>query len=246
MKKNYDIVYLTNTPSFYKVNLCNEVAKSKSLLLVFYGYGDEAVNTALKNSYEYNFDYTFLWEGNSAKRNKFSCFFKLMKLMKQINCNKIIYEGWFVPEYILYSFISKKRKNCMLCESTIYESDISGLRGFIKRSIINRCSTALPSGIAHKAIFDAMGFKGDIHITGGVGIFHKPERVIDNKKNPTEKRYLYVGRLIECKNLKFLIERFNENGKSLTIVGKGELDQELKALAKDNITFAGFVENNNR
>ena len=243
MKTHYDIVYLTNTPSFYKVNLCNEVAKNKSLLLVFYGYGDEAVNTALKNSNEYNFDYTFLWEGNSAKRNKFSCFKKLIKLMKQIDCNKIIYEGWFVPEYILYSFISPKRKNCMLCESTIYESNISGLRGFVKRAIINRCSTALPSGVAHKAIFDAIGFKGDIHITGGVGIFHKPERVIEKEKDSTEKKYLYVGRLISCKNLEFLIERFNENGKPLTIVGKGELENKLKEMAKGNITFAGFVEN---
>ncbi|MBR5323662.1 MAG: glycosyltransferase family 4 protein [Muribaculaceae bacterium] len=244
MKTHYDIVYLTNTPSFYKVNLCNEVAKSKSLLLVFYGYGDEAVNTALKSDKDYNFDYIFLWEGNSAKRNKFSCFTKLLKLMKQINCNKIIYEGWFVPEYILYSFISPRAKNCMLCESTIYESNISGLRGFIKRAIINRCSTALPSGIAHKAIFDAMGFKGDIHITGGVGIFHKPERVIEKDKDSTEKKYLYVGRLIPCKNLEFLIERFNENGKPLTIVGKGELESKLKAMAKENISFKGFVENN--
>ena len=23
MKKEYDIIYLTNTPSFYKINLCN-------------------------------------------------------------------------------------------------------------------------------------------------------------------------------------------------------------------------------
>ena len=131
----------------------------------------------------------------------------------------------------------------MLCESTIYESNISGLRGFVKRAIINRCSTALPSGIAHKAIFDAINFKGDVHITGGVGIFHKPERIVEKDKNSTEKRYLYVGRLIPCKNLEFLIERFNENGKFLTIVGKGELEEELKALAKDNITFMGFVEN---
>ena len=245
MKKNYDIVYLTNTPSFYKINLCNEVAKQKSLLLVFYGYGDEAVNTLLKDNQAYNFDYTFLWEGNSAKRNKFSCFIKLIQLMKNISCSKVIYEGWFVPEYITYSFISPKRKNCMLCESTIYESNILGLKGFIKRAIINRCSTALPSGTAHKAIFDAIGFEGDIHITGGVGIFHKPERVIDKEKNSIEKKYLYVGRLIECKNLRFLIERFNENGKPLTIVGKGELEQELKALAKENINFKGFIENDN-
>lgn len=243
MKSHYDIVYLTNTPSFYKINLCNEVAKHKSLLLVFYGYGDEAVNTSLKDNKAYNFDYTFLWKGNSAKRNKLSCFIKLVKLLKKISYNKLLFSGWFVPEYSIYAFLSPKRKNCMLCESTIYESNISGLRGFIKRTIINRCSTALPSGTAHKAIFDAIGFKGDIHITGGVGIFHKPERVIDKDKISIEKKYLYVGRLIECKNLRFLIERFNKNGKHLTIVGKGELEQELKTLAKENITFRGFIEN---
>lgn len=244
MKKNYDIVYLTNTPSFYKVNLCNEIAKEKSLLLVFYGYGDEAVNTTLDNFKERNFDYTFLWEGNSAKRDKLSCFIKLVKLFKGLTYNKLLFSGWFVPEYSVYAFLSPKRKNCMMCESTIYESNISGLRGFIKRAIINRCSSALPSGVAHKAIFDAMNFKGKISITGGVGIFHKPKRVIEKEKNSANKKYLYVGRLIPCKNLEFLIERFNENGKPLTIVGKGELEERLKAMAKENITFAGFVENN--
>ena len=34
MNKSYDFVYLTNTPSFYKLNLCNEIAKTHSLLLV--------------------------------------------------------------------------------------------------------------------------------------------------------------------------------------------------------------------
>ena len=88
-----------------------------------------------------------------------------------------------------------------------------------------------------------MGFKGDIHITGGVGIFHKPERIIEKEKETNEKKYLYVGRLIPCKNLEFLIERFNANGKPLTVVGKGELKSKLKAMAKENITFKGFVEN---
>ena len=103
MKKHYDIVYLTNTPSFYKINLCEEVAKKKSLLLVFYGYGDEAVNTALKNSNEYNFDYTFLWEGNSAKRNKFSCFKKLIKLTNIFFVKKLFF---FEPfSFMFQSFI---------------------------------------------------------------------------------------------------------------------------------------------
>ena len=50
MNTHYDFVYLTNTPSFYKLNLCNEIAKTHSLLLILYGYGSEAVNKELKAS----------------------------------------------------------------------------------------------------------------------------------------------------------------------------------------------------
>ena len=242
MKKQYDIVYLTNTPSFYKINLCNEIGKRKKLLLVLYGYGEEAVNKILDNNISYNFEYRFLWNGDSAKRNKLRTFFNLWKLMRSISCKKILFSGWFVPEYNLYALISSKSKNSMLCESTIYESAISGIKGFIKKKIINRCSIALPSGIAHKAIFDSIGYKGKIKITGGVGIFNKAPRSIENMPK-NFKRFLYVGRLIECKNLRFLIERFNESGKSLTIAGKGPLEKELKELAKENIEFIGFIAN---
>ena len=37
MNKQYDFIYLTNTPSFYKVRLCEELAKKHSVLLVLYG-----------------------------------------------------------------------------------------------------------------------------------------------------------------------------------------------------------------
>lgn len=52
MNKQYDFIYLTNTPSFYKVRLCEELAKKHSVLLVLYGYGAEAVNTRLSGNEE--------------------------------------------------------------------------------------------------------------------------------------------------------------------------------------------------
>lgn len=242
-KPIYDIVFLTGTPSFYKTNLFNCIANERKVLVVYCGYYDGAENSSEDELNECKFDYKFIYKRDIEQRNKIKCFFKLISVLRKIKYKRIIHEGWYIPEYIILSFLTPKRKNATMCESSIYESNISGLRGFIKRVIINRCSTALPSGTAHKAIFDAIGFKGDIYITGGVGIFHKPERVIDKDKISIEKKYLYVGRLIECKNLRFLIERFNKNGKHLTIVGKGELEQELKTLSKENITFRGFIEN---
>lgn len=110
MKKKYDFVYLTNTPSFYKLNLCNEIAKTNSLLLVLYGYGSEAVNTILENNKSFNFDYYFINQGDSNTRSKLHTFIQLMKLMSSIRCKKVIYSGWMAPEYNLYSFFLRNVK----------------------------------------------------------------------------------------------------------------------------------------
>ena len=175
--KKYDFVYLTNTPSFYKINLCNEIAKRHSLLLVLYGYGAEAVNYQLGEHTNYRFDFQFLHQGDAAKRNKAITFFKLVKLILGIKYQKLLYAGWFVPEYNLLSFFTSRKKNCVICESSILDSSVSGITGFIKRTIINRMSVALPSGELHKEIFKQVNFKGTMVATGGVGIFNKQKRI---------------------------------------------------------------------
>lgn len=246
MKQSYDIVYLTNTPSFYKLNLCDRLAKEGlRILLVFYGYGSEAVNTALSNKGDYLFDYHFIHEGDSNARPFLRTFLRLRKLMKTIDTRIVLYSGWLANEYNLYSFISPKRKNAVVVESG-YESSEKGIKGWLKRRIIGRMAFALPSGAPHTQLLSRLGFKGKILPTGSVGIFHKPGRPADlphKPENNAELKYLYVGRLIDCKNLRFLIEQFNKNGRSLTIVGKGNLEEELKSIAKENISFLGFMDN---
>lgn len=243
MKKMYDFVYLTNTPSFYKLNLCNEIARTNSLLLVLYGYGSEAVNTILENNKNLKFDYYFINQGDSNTRNKWHTFIQLIKLMLSIRYKKVIYAGWMAPEYNLYSFFSAKCKNVMVCESSVFESSFNGIRGWIKRQIIGRMSGVLPSGKPHEELFHQIDYKGIIHITGSVGIFYKGRR--ERKVKPNQPlRYIYVGRLVDVKNVALLIEEFNRSGKPLTIVGQGILETELKKQAKANITFTGFIDNN--
>jgi len=241
-KKSYDIVYLTNTPSFYKLNLCNEIAKrGVRLLLVLYGYGSEAVNTNLNDKAQWSFDYEFINHGDSHSRNKLTTFFKLNRLMHKINAKRVVFAGWLSPEYNIYALISPKHKNAMVCESSILDVSIDGLKGWIKRRIVNRMSAVLPSGQPHKQLFDQIGYKGDMHITGSVGIFNKSN--YDNKITHSPLKFIYVGRLIEAKEVELLVETFNKNGLPLTIAGDGILRNRLKELAKPNITFAGFVQN---
>lgn len=241
MKKKYDFVYLTNTPSFYKLNLCNEIAKEYSVLLVLYGYGSEAVNTILNKNIKTRCDYIFLYKGDSNKRNKTLVFFRLLHLMSKIRCKKIIYSGWVAPEYNLYSLISPKRKNVIVCESSILDVSFKGIAGLIKKLIINRMSAALPSGQPHDQLFQAVGFKGQRNITGGVGIFYKKQHQRKEKHIPL--RYIYVGRLVDVKNIGLLIKEFNNNGKPLTVVGDGPLKADLKNAANPNIVFTGFIKN---
>lgn len=240
--KIYDFVYLTNTPSFYKLNLCNEIAKKHSLLLVLYGYDSAAVNENINNFRDRNFDFYFLHKGPLNSRCKLLSFINLCVIMGRIKYKKVLYAGWLAPEYNLYSFISSRRKNVVICESSIFDISLHGMKGWIKRRIIGRMTAALPSGIPHAEFFLRIGFKGHINITGGVGIFYKGEKRTPRLVN-SQFHYIYVGRLVDAKNVTLLIDEFNRNGKPLTIVGCGTLRDTLRIKANANITFMGFVPN---
>lgn len=61
-----------------------------------------------------------------------------------------------------------------------------------------------------------------------------------------EKRFLFVGRLSEQKNLKNLIRAFSQMELGLDLYGAGELEDELRELAADvsaNVVFKGRVKN---
>ncbi len=242
-KKVYDLVYLTNTPSFYKLNLMDEVGKRCKVLLVFYGYGAEAVNAEMEGR-QWNFDFLFLNKGDSHSRSKMRVFCSIIQNRRVFGARRYLYAGWLAPEYNLFSFFTPKRKNVVVCESSILDVSFSGLKGWIKRRIISRMSAALPSGTPHDQLFKSINFQGPRYITGSVGIINKNRnRDIISSNHTMDGRCLYVGRLTEVKNLRLLIEAFNLSGRPLTIVGKGELEHELKSIAKPNISFIGFVDN---
>ncbi len=243
-KRYFDFVYLTNTPSFYKLNLCEAIARNGTkILIVLYGYGAEAVNEELSDRSKWSFDFEFINYGDSNSRNKLLTFISLCKLMRNVEAKKLLYSGWLALEYNLFSFLSPKKKNVVVCESSEIDVDFSGVKGLLKKLIIKRMSAALPSGLPHDRLFFNIGFKGPRNITGSVGIFHKPKKRI----KPTSisgLKFIYVGRLIPVKNVEFLIDVFNRNGFPLTIVGSGRGEDKLKAKANSNIQFVGFIENN--
>ena len=56
-----------------------------------------------------------------------------------------------------------------------------------------------------------------------------------------EDYYVAVGRIEPYKRFDIIVKAFNENGKKLIIVGDGTQLNFLKRIAKENISFTGFV-----
>lgn len=243
MKEKFDIVFFTNQPAFYKINLYNEISKKKKVLVIFLGTieSDRTKDFITGNM---NFEYLFINKIECEKRNKLKSCLRLIKTLKNIKYNLIITMGWSCIEDFIIAFVSPKNKNATICESSIYESRLDNWKKYLKKLICNRISCTFVSGVPQKEIYEKLGFKGKIIITGGVGLFNKNRREFKKvEKGKKEFKYLCVARLIPVKNLEFLINVFNKNGKSLTIAGQGILEEKLQRMAKQNIKFTGHIPN---
>lgn len=104
-------------------------------------------------------------------------------------------------------------------------------------------SYAYQSGISQKKLIETLGFRGKIFIQGGVGLFFVQSQPEYEERHDV-KNFIFVGRLVEQKNLPLLIDVFNEFPDfNLNIVGFGELENKLKNMARSNVHFLGAVDN---
>lgn len=230
---------INNCPAFYKINLYNRIAKSADIYVVFLGLSKEVVSAKnLKN--QCRFPYSLLYDGQVEARNKLHTFLNLLKMVRKLQPEKVIYGGYINPELIALSYLIPVRKNILQTESAM-ETKLSGLNFFIKKLILKRYSETIASGTVHADMLSRTGFNKKIRISGGVGLINRSPKGIRNRNSVP--KFLYIGRLIEQKNLVLLITVFNNNGLPLTLVGAGALESKLKEMAEANISFTGFVEN---
>lgn len=239
----YDYLIVTHIPAFYKVNLYNELAKRLKIFVIFI-----SSNTSEKRSNNFSsandalFDYKVLYQGNFQTRKIFKNILAIQTILGRVKFKRILVSGWDLPEFWYIAFTSKKSKNYLALESTIFESSYKGLKGFIKKLFLSRISTVFASGSLHCDLLKALNFQGEVKVTNGVGIINKPEFIKAQKK--FSGRFLYIGRIIDIKNLKFLVDVFNDMPNfTLTIIGVGEQQEFLRSFSNKNIIFRGAVEN---
>ncbi len=239
----YDYIIVTHIPVFYKINLYNELAKKMNILVIFIASDTNETRSddfiTLSNS---NFQYFLLYEGNLQDRGIILNIRNLKKILDRSQYRKLIVGGWDLLEYWYLIWTNPKSRNCLILESTINESKVNGMKGFMKKIFLSKISTVFASGNLHRRLLEALSYKGEIRITKGVGIINKPK--LNPIKREYKKRFLFIGRLAKEKNIEMIVDLFNDlNEFKLTIIGTGPLEEILKNKAKENIKFKGQIVN---
>ena len=238
MKNYYDKVFVTNLLPFYKINLYNEISSRQRILVIVTGDDAETRNA---NFFKGDIKFEFIFY---RKRNIFYRLYFTLHLLTKLQYKEVIVGGWDSIPLWLFALLSPKSKNSVVIESSYIESDTSGMKGFAKRIFISRIrNKAYVSGLSQQKLAENLKCRAKVVKTKGVGVFNyvkQPEYIARKKV----KNFLFVGRLVEVKNLEFLIRVFNElKAYTLRIAGFGKLETYLKSIANDNIVFLGAVDN---
>ena len=235
-------VFITPLPAFYKVNLYNEIAKRKDISVWF--LGNETIENRSSDfvSTEMNFDHCFINKGSFQNRNKLISCFRLIKKLIAQNINEVIIGGWDTVEFWMVILLLSRNKISLVLESSVLESKTNGIKGYLKKVFLRKVSKVYAPGDNHINLLQDLNYNGDTIKTKGVGIIN-----YTSKSQPLEnyqKKFIYIGRLSEVKNLVFLIKVFNKlSDCSLTIIGEGPDKIKLESISEPKINFVGSVEN---
>jgi glycosyltransferase involved in cell wall biosynthesis len=243
-QSEYDFVFVSHLPSFYKINLFNEIARSIRILVIFLGETSfERTADFVKG--EKHFEYLYLNSGDFEQRPLWVSSLKLFRILLRLNYKLISVGAWNLPESWLTILCSPKHKNVIAQETSIFESELTGWKVILKRLFVKRLGLALVSGEPHSRLMRAVGFDGQIEITGGVGLANRPE-TRQQQPGKFNGRFLYAGRLSPEKNLPFVLRVFALPEMArfhLTIAGDGPARTALQAMASSNVSFIGHVPN---
>ena len=230
-------IYITNLPSFYKINLFNRILAHQKLFVVF-THDHSADRTADFYKGDRQFEYKSIARLTTLEKILF-----IRKLLKENPDAEVIVGGWDELVFFAACLLHPKRKNSIILESSNYESSTRGIKGAIKQLFLTRISKAYSSGKSQANLLTSLGFKEEIKITRGVGIFNIVKQPAFEARDVV-KNFLYVGRLSPEKNLDFVIKTFNDlPDLRLNIIGSGPEEDFLRSISAPNIIFHGQVDN---
>ncbi|MCL6557366.1 MAG: glycosyltransferase family 4 protein [Firmicutes bacterium] len=259
------VIIVTNIIPPYRIPLFNRLFKEKGLDLKVIALAETEANRKWRVEKEkIEFDYQvlrgfcrFIWRRDMPIHLTWG----LLRVLNNHKPDVVITSGYDTPAYweaFLYS--KSRRTNFILWNGTTLLSTekIRGLAGLIKRIIINGTDRYVTYGVKAAEYLEYIGAPRErIHVgvnTVDMEWYHKEWCVVRGRFTFESERskyppvmLLYVGQLVERKNVKRLLEaleKLHDQDIGIFIVGSGPQETELKDFCRryklQNVYFEGF------
>ncbi len=232
------ILWLTNLPAPYRFPVWSRLSASLDLRVTFLLKEKNWRNWKVPKHVDWKHNFLSL---NSVHFGEFDFIPSIKGARKMIQgVDVLVLGGWEAPFYLWALFYAKKFRIPVI---HIYASTTDSHRFnnvFIRKirsAIFSKADFIVTVGASSTKAVEAMGITSEKIITlfnpVDVGWFHSFAR---DHRSPLSQghRYIYVGQLIERKNVASVIQAFaavkNEDD-TLTIAGDGPLASELKRLS---------------
>ena len=249
--RRLQILWLTNLPAPDRFPIWARIAESFDLKVAFLLGEKNWRNWTVPDEKSWKHEYLSL---KSKKIKDFDLIPSIQGVKKLLqNIDILVLGGWETPFYIRTSLVANRRHIPVI---QFYESnyDNHSFKNFIIRkirsSIFSRADFIVTVGSSSTKTVEAMGIASEKIITlfnpadvSWLNSFTRIHRI----PSTLGHRYVYVGQLIERKNVATVLHSFAEirnDSDTLTIVGDGPLAQDLKNLASSlgiahSTTFLG-------
>lgn len=234
------VSWLTNVPAPYRVPIWDHLAKSVQLHVYFLLKEDNWRSWTLSGTPSWNWTYLSKFSVRIREFDFVPGIYGTRRILKQTDL--VVVGGWESTSYFLTIMRAKRARIPVILfyESTLQSRRFNGrIVRFIRSHIFLLADYVVTSGVASTKATIEIGVDPakiltlfnpvDVRFFADFSLFHRTEI-------STGHRFLYVGRLINLKNIFSLINAFASMRApvdSLTIVGDGPLLSSLKELTSE-------------
>ena len=159
-------IFYNISPGFYKNLLCSAVNKRVPVLVVYTTEYDASSRNKDFMQGERDFPHIQL------TGSKWVQIWDTIKILRREKYSEIITGGYESVYDWTVAFLSPRKKNAVMVESTIRETKKTGIRAFLKKIFFKRMSKAYVCGTPHAELVKYFGFNGEIVNMQGVGLFN--------------------------------------------------------------------------
>lgn len=116
---------------------------------------------------DFNFDFI-----NLSGKQVYCKIWIVTHILRKCNYGELVLGGWdsIIMWWLL--FVSPRSKNSLIVESSYLESNIVGIKCFLKKLFLQRISKAYVPGKSNRKLLEILNFRRRIIETRGVGIFN--------------------------------------------------------------------------